>query len=106
VVFAVFVLGCVASFYVAYQWMVLTQPPPIVVEMPKDGQRVQSPVDVRGTTSTDALVLVNAIPTAVDQNGHFVTQLMLEPGEHIVTVEAKNRQEKMRSVRRTIHVVE
>lgn len=106
VVFAVFVLVCVASLYVTYQWTVLTQPPPIVVDAPKENQELRSPIDVQGTTSTDALVLVNSIPTAVDQNGHFLTQLVLEPGEHTITIEAKSRQDKTRSVRKTIRVVE
>ena len=106
VVFGVFVLVCVASLYVAYQWTVLTQPPPIVVDNPKENQELRSPIDVQGTTSTDALVLVNSIPTAVDQNRHFLTQLVLEPGEQTITIEAKSRQDKMRSVRKTIRVVE
>ncbi len=106
VVFAVFVLVCVASLYVTYQWTVLTQPPPIVVDAPKENQELRSPIDVQGTTSTDALVLVNSIPTAVDQNGRFITQLELEPGEQTITIEAKSRQDKTRSVRKTIRVVE
>ena len=106
VVFGVFVLVCVAALYVTYQWTVLTQPPPIVIDNPKENQELRSPIDVQGTTSTDALVLVNSIPTAVDQNGHFLTQLVLESGEQTITIEAKSRQDKTRSVRKTIRVVE
>jgi len=106
VVFAVGVMVVVASLYITYQWMMLTQPPPLVLDAPKDNQGVQSPFEVRGKTSTDAVIIVNDVPTAVDQNGAFISLVSLETGEHTLVIEARSRQNKVRSVRKTVRVVE
>jgi cytoskeletal protein RodZ len=99
------VVAAVAMF-LGVQWYLLTQPPVVVLDTPKEGQELSSPVVVRGKTATDARVTVNDQPVAVDQEGVFSISLEFDAGDQFILVQAANRDEKTRSVRRMVKIVE
>ncbi|MBI5151637.1 MAG: helix-turn-helix domain-containing protein [Candidatus Pacebacteria bacterium] len=105
-VFGIGVVCCVVGFFLAYQWYVFTQPPEVIVYEPTEKQETHSPLQVRGKTSTDAVVYVNANPVALDQDGKFTTNIELQVGEQTVRVEVQSRQGKRRVIQRVVRVLE
>lgn len=106
VLFGILVLCAVVLGFVVYQWQLFSQPPQLTVYEPVENQEARSPVLVRGATASDAVVTVNQTPISTDQDGKFTTQVELNLGEQTVSVEASNRQGKIRVVLRRVNVLE
>lgn len=99
----------VASFlgvffsYLFFQYRNLTNPPPVTIEKPLEGEIVQSTtLTVIGKTDADAVVSVNNQQIALSDTGTFSATISLNPGVNTVTVEATSKQGKKRAVTRTI----
>ncbi len=105
VLFGILVVCAVMLGFVVYQWQVFSQPPQLAIYDPVENQEVRSPVLVRGTTASDAVVTVNQTPVATDQDGKFTTQIELNLGEQTVSIETSNRQSKTRVVLRHVNVL-
>ncbi len=102
VLFIIFVVGS----FITFEWISFNQPPSLVVAEPNENTRLHSPVTVRGKTITDAVVTINGVPIALNQDGVFRTQLEFSPGNYSIVIEAKNRQGKTRVVQREVTVIE
>ena len=64
-------------------------PPTIVIDSPEDGSTVDSNVvTVTGVTEPGALLIVNGIVVAVEDNGSFECNILLDEGENIITAVA------------------
>lgn len=88
--------GCIIAL-VIYGLVVgyrLSQAPRLTIRSPKPDTRVASPVTVRGSTLTDAVVSIDSSAIGVNQDGEFVEQLELSPGPHIITIKAVGRNGK------------
>lgn len=103
---ALFVLTIlfVAALYGFWSYQRLHQPPSVVLLSPKDYSTTTSTFTVRGTTLSDAVVVIDGQSVAVNQDGGFFYQETLLAGQHIITVTVKNRQnqETIRQVHITV----
>jgi cytoskeletal protein RodZ len=57
--------------YVGTQWYIFTKPPSLEIVEPAENAFVSSQVVVRGQTTNDAVVLVNAQPVSLQPDGSF-----------------------------------
>jgi len=90
-------------FYLGWQVNALLAPPKITVNEPLDGIEVIQPnIKVSGSVSREAEIFVNNEPVISDINGNFTTELTLERGLNIITVEAKTRHSKKTAVYRKV----
>ena len=78
--------------------------PEISIKTPGEEQTLTSPFEVSGTASIEASVLVNNQTTIINQSGEFTTQLQLDPGVHIITVTAKDRNGKTTTIQRQVNI--
>lgn len=84
----------------AYQ---LTKPPALYLTEPSDGLEISIPtIAVRGTTVQNASIFVNEKPVLKDANGDFETTIDLARGVNIITVEARKKYSRPRTLYRTI----
>ena len=106
----IFALGLVSVFivllsYVGVQWYNLQKPPHLELISPQEDALVSSQVIVEGQTVSDAIVVVNAQPVALQQDGSFRTEVYLpREGIFTITVEATDRREKSSVLQRTVYV--
>ena len=64
-------------------------PPAIVIDSPEDGSTVDSNVvTVIGVTEPGVLLTINGIVIAVEDNGSFECNILLEEGENVITATA------------------
>ena len=78
--------------------------PKINIVSPSEGQTITSPFEVSGSASPEASVSVNNQTTPINESGEFSTQLQLNPGTHIITVVATNRDGKTTTVQRQVNI--
>lgn len=91
--------------YVGIQWYALNQPPQLEILTPQDNEMVASQIEVTGKTTTEAIVLVNNQPVALQADGSFKTEVyMPKEGISSITVEARDRKGKTSLVQRTVYV--
>ncbi len=105
---AVIILAVIFSVilgYVGVQWYQLNQPPTLTVSSPTENQSVAAQVEVIGQTKPEATVKINDEPVALQPDGSFMSQIILpREGLNTITVEASDRQGKVRLVQRTVYV--
>jgi hypothetical protein len=78
--------------YVWWQAHAMRIPPPLAVESPVDGERIQKPVVlVRGKTIGEAYVTVNGVDAPVDVEGNFSVSVNVRRGTTVITVIARRR---------------
>jgi cytoskeletal protein RodZ len=81
--------------YVGIQWYNLQKPPLLILSTPGNSQIVSGEVEVRGSSSPEAIVTVNSQPIALQSDGTFSTTISFETeGVATVTVEATDRRGK------------
>lgn len=81
--------------YLAFQYFSFISPPPLLVEVPIEGQVVEGPnLTVSGKTDADASITVNNQPVLVDEKGMFSTQVEVFEGTQEIVVVAKSRSGK------------
>lgn len=90
--------------YGVWSFWRLHQPPDLQITFPKDQDLVSTDVTVRGKTASDAVVEIDTIPVALNQDGEFVQQLSLSSGDHSITVVARNRDRQETVKQLTVHV--
>ena len=91
------------SAYLIWQLAVLTSPPRLVISQPEHDQIVYSPsIEVSGTATPGAEVIVNSQIVYVDDDGGFSTRLSLSPGLNVVRVEATNRRDQTAKAERNV----
>lgn len=91
--------------YLFYQYRNITNPPPLDIISPKEGQIFSSDrISVTGITNTDAVVLINNQKIAVDDSGHFSTTVTFAPGTNIVVVESVSKYNRKNTIKRTIQI--
>lgn len=93
--------------FLAWQVTALLSGPRLEVMSPPEELVTESRVViVQGQSSSDATVRVNQNQVVLDQNGWFETELELEPGIHLVVIEAEARDGKQTQISRQVQVVE
>ncbi len=82
--------------YVWYQVRAVTAPPMLLVDAPKEGERLAKPlVDVHGRTEPDATVSINGRPAIVEGDGSFRLTMDIPSGPTVVVIQAKKRRGKL-----------
>ncbi len=74
----------------------LRQAPPLTISTPKNEAHVISPVLIRGSTTSDAVVQIDGEAIGVNQDGVFMHEVDLDPGLHVLTVKSIGRNRKER----------
>jgi cytoskeletal protein RodZ len=91
--------------YVGVQWYNLQKPPRLTLSTPSESQVVSGEVQVRGTTTSESFVTVNAQPVALQSDGSFSTTVSFETeGVSTVMVEATDRRGKSNRQQVTVYV--
>lgn len=88
----------------ARQIILFYKGPEISIDNPREEQTITSPFEVSGTASMEASVSVNNQTTLTNQSGEFTTQLQLDPGIHIITVTATDRDGKTTTTQRQVNI--
>lgn len=103
-VIAVMMFGSLLG-YVGVQWYSFTKPPALDIVEPAENAFVSSQIVVKGQTSSDAIVLVNAQPVGLQADGTFQTEIFIpREGVASITIEATDRRGKTNVVQRTVTV--
>lgn len=89
--------------YVLWQAYTVNTAPPLEIESPVDGERLDGPrVLVEGQTIPEAYVLVNDRDAAVGSDGRFHLELDVPRGITIITIVARRRRGSETSVDRRV----
>ncbi len=89
--------------YIGYQVQGLWKPPTIVVYEPADGTSTDNAsVTVSGKAEDEAEIFVNGTKVLPDSDGSFSTQIVLERGLNIISVEGKTRHSRSATVYRRV----
>lgn len=87
ILFALFLGG-----YVYFQVRAMNVPPPLSLEEPLDGSRLERPlVHVYGKTLPESTVLINDQQVAVQADGTFRAEIDVPRGTTVLTISAKRR---------------
>ncbi|MBI2405349.1 helix-turn-helix domain-containing protein [Candidatus Gottesmanbacteria bacterium] len=103
----IILVGFVTVFllYFGVQYLRLQNPPPLVVDSPKDQLvTTQRRIDVLGKTDPDATVIVNGVSALVRSDGRFFDQVQLSSGINKVTIVATSRWNKTTTIVREVGV--
>ncbi len=89
--------------YIAWQVVVLTAPPQLLVTSPQDNVNIDgSSVTVEGKTDTGATLYINDVEVGIDQGGVFKEKISLQSGVNIIKVRAQNKMGKYNEVKNTV----
>ncbi|KKS33295.1 MAG: DNA-binding helix-turn-helix protein [Candidatus Amesbacteria bacterium GW2011_GWA2_42_12] len=89
--------------YLFYQIRILTGPPPLTLESPKDGIIIhEDTVRVFGSTDPEATLSIDGQLVALEKGGQFEFRIPVQMGENKVTVTAISKYKKTRSITRTV----
>jgi transcriptional regulator with XRE-family HTH domain len=90
-------------FYLGWQINQLAAPPEITVFEPADGVEVtQAVITISGAVNREAEIFINNNTVIPDTGGNFTTEVALERGLNIITIEAKTRHSKKAVVYRKV----
>lgn len=84
----------------------LYQAPPLKILAPADQSTVISPFVLRGSSTSDAVIMIDGEAIGIDQDGLFASEQNLSPGLHVLTIRAKGRNGKERVYQLTVTVRE
>lgn len=97
------VLAIAVLSYLGFQIRSIVQPPTLFVETPKDGLTTNHPIiSVSGKIEGEATVFVNKERVLPFANGTFTTEITLERGLNIITVEGEKRYSNPATLYRTV----
>lgn len=99
----VLVLVLLVVGYLAYQYSKFVSPPSLAVDFPPDGYvALETKLEVSGTTSPDATILVNNQPFVVDENGKFEGVIEITDKTNEIEIKATARSGKDTKIVRKI----
>lgn len=89
--------------YIGFQIQGLLKPPTIVVYEPADGTSTNdASVTVSGKTEDEAEITVNGTSVLPNADGTFSTQIVLERGLNVISIEGKTRHSRSATVYRRV----
>ena len=89
--------------YLGFQVRSVMQPPMLVVETPTDGSTTDHPViSVSGEIKEEGSIYVNKEVVLPSMDGTFRTEVTLERGMNIITIEGKKRYSNPATIYRTV----
>ena len=95
-VIGLFVFAGLIGGYIFYQVRAVTAPPSLMVETPKEGERLAEPIArVEGKTEADATVTINGRSAIVEGDGSFTLTMDIPSGPTVIVIQAKKRRGKV-----------
>ncbi len=89
--------------YLGFEAYTLVRPPELLVTAPVDGMLTGEPtIIIRGEVAPGARVFINEKPAPKDARGAFEAPVDLSRGVNIITIEARKKYSKPRTIYRTI----
>lgn len=76
--------------YLIFQYISFNSSPKLIVFEPTEGQLVNNPVSVSGTTKSNVALTVNGQPVIVEDDGNFETKIEIEEAETQIEIKAKS----------------
>lgn len=76
--------------------------PILFIDLPEDLIVFQEKIMIKGQTSRDANLLINNQEVVVNENGYFIEEIYLQPGDNILNFKAINRKKKITYAQRRI----
>lgn len=93
--------------FILFQYRYAIINPPLTVDSPKDGLVTsKKDIQISGHTDPNAVISINNEAVSVEDNGSFLKQLSLFPGDTIIEVAAKHRLGKETVIKRRVTVKE
>lgn len=75
-----------------YSILFQSKKPKLVIDSPTNGSRTsQSEINISGSTDPDVAVRINGLPTIVNTDGKFSSDIRIRDGENKITITATNR---------------
>lgn len=91
-VFVICALAIAVTLYLGYELRAIISAPELTVFEPQDGYTTQDAlIKVTGVTETEGRVKVNGADVLLSQNGRFETEVALERGLNVITIESSKR---------------
>lgn len=87
--------------YQLFSWLSL---PGLELIQPIEGEMYGEKITIKGTTDSEATVMIDGQQVLVDQNGNFTLDLIFPSGTHSVVVRAENREGKSSLLERTFQI--
>lgn len=107
IITAVVLLFTVLGAYLAYQFHVLTGPPPLRLDEPKDNVSTsEESILVTGNTDPEATVSVNGQLIALEKGGRFTFRLPLSFGPNKISVTATSKAGKATIISRLVNLTQ
>jgi cytoskeletal protein RodZ len=89
--------------YIGWQVSILTAPPRLTVNSPKDNVNISSSsTTVDGTTDNGATVTINDVEIGTDQAGNFKEKISLQNGVNVIHIKSQNKLGKYTEQTKTI----
>lgn len=89
--------------YLFFQYNNYVSPPNLTIDSPKEGETLNSDkIEVTGKSDSDAVVSVNNLKIATNQNGEFASTVRLSPGINTISIESTSKYGKKKTITRTI----
>ncbi len=84
---------------------VVTEPPKVSITTPRDGEWLnQTMVEVTGLAPAGTGLTINGQPVAVNQNGTFNYQVVLQDGDNLLRLEAVDDVGNIATIERLVHI--
>lgn len=96
-------LFVILSLYITYQYRYAFMNPPLSIQMPTENGTYQTSLVVEGSTDANAVVLVNDMPTSVQNDGSFKKSITVFPGDETIVIKSTSRFGRETTIQR--HVV-
>ena len=91
--------------YLGLEYQKFIKPPEIEIVSPKDGEIVfDEKIKVEGKTTTDVILTINNQPIILDQDGKFVTEILIAKDTKSLTFKAVSRSGKVTEISKNISV--
>lgn len=88
----IIIFSAIVIIYALYQARYLLRGPIITITKPTDGQTVSDPfVTILGSVKNAAYIYVNDLQSFIDADDNLVQNALLSPGYNMVTVKARDR---------------
>ncbi len=105
--FAIGILGLIVIVlsYLGLEYLKFIKPPELLITSPTENELIlQNTVRIKGSTTTDASLIVNNQPIILDQDGHFDTIIEVNKDTKEIKFVSRSRSGKVTEVTKSIVV--
>lgn len=90
------IISLIVLTYLGFEYYKFIKPPEIIIVSPKENEIIiNESVKVEGKTTTDVILTINNQPIILDQEGNFVTEILITNETKTLTFKAVSRSGKV-----------